>query len=172
MSRPPDTYRTLVHDLESLVKAALLQGSSPFGLHIRLLNWGHILPFPNCKSHIVRLSPAKIFQGARAPAKGLLLFGPPGTGKTMIGRAIASNISATFFSISASSLTSKWIGDAEKMVRSWLWRTDSARDVSIHPGSISSISTTSFRDGTSCGGALGATDISCMRRIGEQCVAH
>ncbi len=47
-------------------------------------------------------------QGARAPARGLLLFGPPGTGKTLIGRAIASNIRATFFSISASSLTSKW----------------------------------------------------------------
>jgi hypothetical protein len=40
-----------------------------------------------------------------------------GTGKTLIGRAIASNINATFFSISASSLTSKWIGDGEKMVR-------------------------------------------------------
>jgi ATP-dependent 26S proteasome regulatory subunit len=56
-------------------------------------------------------------QGARAPPRGLLLFGPPGTGKTLIGRAIASNISATFFSISASSLTSKWIGEGEKMVR-------------------------------------------------------
>ena len=56
-------------------------------------------------------------QGARAPPKGLLLFGPPGTGKTLIGRAIASNIKATFFNISASSLTSKWIGEGEKMVR-------------------------------------------------------
>ena len=52
-------------------------------------------------------------QGARAPPKGLLLFGPPGTGKTLIGKAIASNIKATFFNISASSLTSKWIGEVE-----------------------------------------------------------
>ena len=56
-------------------------------------------------------------QGARAPPKGLLLFGPPGTGKTLIGKAIAANVKATFFSISASSLTSKWIGEGEKMVR-------------------------------------------------------
>lgn len=58
-----------------------------------------------------------MLQGARAPPKGLLLFGPPGTGKTLIGKAIAANIEATFFSISASSLTSKWIGEGEKMVR-------------------------------------------------------
>eukprot|EP00210_Caulerpa_lentillifera_P008419 g8031.t1 len=58
-----------------------------------------------------------LFKGARTPPRGLLLFGPPGTGKTLIGRAIASNIRATFFNISASSLTSKWIGEGEKMVR-------------------------------------------------------
>ncbi|KAK2922141.1 fidgetin-like protein 1 [Channa argus] len=58
-----------------------------------------------------------IFVGLRGPPKGILLFGPPGTGKTLIGKCIACQSGATFFSISASSLTSKWVGEGEKMVR-------------------------------------------------------
>ena len=51
------------------------------------------------------------------PPRGILLTGPPGTGKTMLGKALATETQRNFIAIKGPELLSKWVGESEKGVR-------------------------------------------------------
>jgi katanin p60 ATPase-containing subunit A1 len=86
----------------------------------RLLNEAVILP---------SLAP-EVFVGIRESWRGVLMFGPPGTGKTMLARATAASSGITFINTSAATLVSKYRGESCKLVRT-LFAVARARNPSV-----------------------------------------
>lgn len=84
--------------------------------------WDDIADLENAKkllqeAVVLPLVVPDVFKGIRRPWKGIMMVGPPGTGKTLLAKAVATECGTTFFNLSASSLTSKYHGESEKLVR-------------------------------------------------------
>jgi len=87
------------------------------------VKWSDIAGLENVKQAlreaiVLPMIKPELFTGARKPWSGILLFGPPGCGKTLLARAAATECHATFFSASSADLLSKWLGESEKLISS------------------------------------------------------
>jgi transitional endoplasmic reticulum ATPase len=109
------------------------------------VKWDDIGGLAEVKQQLVEsvewpLTYAKLFQhmDAKAP-KGILLFGPPGTGKTMLAKAVATESQANFISIKGPEFLSKWVGESEKAVRETFRKARQAAPAVIFLDEIDSI---------------------------------
>lgn len=79
------------------------------------------------------------------PPKGVLIFGPPGCGKTLLARAVATESEANFISVKGPELLSKWVGESEKAIREVFRKARTAAPAIIFFDEIDAIAPTRGR---------------------------
>lgn len=83
------------------------------------VNWGEVVGLDPAKKAVKEAIVYPVQRPDLFPLgwpRGILLFGPPGCGKTLLAAAVATEINANFYSIDAASVMSKWLGEAEQNV--------------------------------------------------------
>ncbi|XP_077295989.1 katanin p60 ATPase-containing subunit A-like 2 [Arctopsyche grandis] len=87
-----------------------------------VVKWDDIIGLENAKTllkeaTIYPVKYPKLFTGLTSPWRGILLYGPPGGGKTLLAKAIAHESDKMFINITSSSIVSKWRGESEKNIK-------------------------------------------------------
>jgi SpoVK/Ycf46/Vps4 family AAA+-type ATPase len=83
------------------------------------ISWGEVVGLDTAKKAVKEAIVYPVQRPDLFPLgwpRGILLFGPPGCGKTLLAAAVATEIDANFYSIDAASIMSKWLGEAEQNV--------------------------------------------------------
>ncbi|MFX0105419.1 MAG: CDC48 family AAA ATPase [Candidatus Hodarchaeota archaeon] len=110
-------------DFEEALKEILPSGIREVFVEVPNVTWDQVGGLDDLKQKLIEsvewpLSHPKIFNRMGiTPPKGILLYGPPGCGKTLLARAVATESKANFISIKGPELLSKWVGESEKAIR-------------------------------------------------------
>jgi transitional endoplasmic reticulum ATPase len=111
------------NDFEEALKEVMPSGIREVFVEIPNVNWDEIGGLEDLKQKLIEsvdwpLSHPKIFKRMGInPPRGILLYGPPGCGKTLLARAVATETKANFISIKGPELLSKYVGESEKAIR-------------------------------------------------------
>ena len=111
------------NDFEEALKEVMPSGIREVFVEIPNVTWDDIGGLEDLKQKLIEsvdwpLSHPKIFERMGiSPPRGILLYGPPGCGKTLLARAVAHESKANFISIKGPELLSKYVGESEKAIR-------------------------------------------------------
>ncbi|KAF3680423.1 Katanin p60 ATPase-containing subunit [Capsicum annuum] len=119
-----ENFNSLQRDVETdneFEKALLADVILPSDIGVTFDDIGALESVKNTLKELIMLplQRSELFSKSKLtkPCKGILLFGPPGTGKTMLAKAVATEAGASFNNISMSSICSKWSGEVEKCIK-------------------------------------------------------
>lgn len=111
-----DDFKLAVRDIEPSALREIY-------IEVPEVNWEDVGGLDEVKERLKEsvewpLTKPEVFEhfGIRPP-RGIVLFGAPGTGKTLIAKAIASEAKANFIAIKGPELISKWVGESERAIR-------------------------------------------------------
>ncbi|MEM2133235.1 MAG: CDC48 family AAA ATPase [Candidatus Jordarchaeaceae archaeon] len=145
---PQETLDKLVvdqNDFEEALKMVHPSSLREVMLEIPTVKWEHIGGLENIKQELKEaiewpLKYPEIFKkvGIRPP-KGVLLHGPPGCGKTLLAKAVATESQANFISIKGPEVYSKWVGESEKAIREVFRKARSAAPAIIYFDELDSL---------------------------------
>jgi transitional endoplasmic reticulum ATPase len=110
-------------DFDEALKEVLPSGIREVFVEVPNVKWEQVGGLDDLKQKLIEavdwpLAHPKVFKRMGiTPPKGILLYGPPGCGKTLLARAVATESKANFISIKGPELLSKWVGESEKAIR-------------------------------------------------------
>jgi transitional endoplasmic reticulum ATPase len=110
-------------DFEDALKEVLPSGIREVFVEVPNVPWDKVGGLDNLKQQLIEAvewpisNPSIFSRMGITPPKGILLYGPPGCGKTLLARAVATESKANFISIKGPELLSKWVGESEKAIR-------------------------------------------------------
>ena len=89
--------------------------------------WPEIVGLDSVKARVSELAKRALTVTSESDAQGVLLYGPPGSGKSAVAHAIAAELGANFVSIEGSRVFNQWLGESEEAVRAMFRRARDAR---------------------------------------------
>merc|ERR1712123_214227 len=128
-------------------------------VEVPTVTWNDVGGLENVKKELQELvqypveHPEKFLKFGMMPSKGVLFYGPPGCGKTLLAKAIANECQANFISIKGPELLTMWFGESEANVRDVFDKARSAAPCVLFFDELDSIAKSRGGSGGDAGGA-------------------